>query len=88
MRIAFANRCAWRAFYIYLDSGRKIAHLGIDPTADRGPTCFGSIAGFSWRFGLPHFKWKYPCSPIRMAAYRLSQRFYHGLDGRYGWKVK
>lgn len=71
MHIKTADRCAWRAFYVYAGqndgaSHRQLFYAGIDPTRDRGPQVFGGIT-FGWphpwtaltfRFTLPHITWR------------------------------
>jgi hypothetical protein len=82
---------AWRARYVYwgesFQSARKIAHLGIDPTASR-PNVFGSLLGHEFRFEIPRLGHAYPASPLRRKAYELQSRILCGLDGRYGWGTK
>jgi hypothetical protein len=34
---------------------------------------------------LPRIAFKYPCSRIRSLAYQFISRFWHNVDGRYGW---
>lgn len=86
LTIKFAERCAWRAVYVYRnrkDGGqRKVFHISVDPTFSTGPKCSGSILSFSWCFTLPHLKWKYPAGPVRRWAQNLSSRFWSSLDGR------
>lgn len=87
IKIATAEGAAWRARYVYLDA-RKIAHIGVDPTASKGPQAFGSIAGHEFRFNLPTLRYANNMSPLRLRLFKLSQRFWHNMDGRYGWGSK
>lgn len=41
-QVAFAERCAWRAAYLYRGTD-QIARIGIDPTASGGPVLFGAF---------------------------------------------
>lgn len=75
---------AWRARYIMIN-GRKVAHIGVDPNGGTRPEMFGSLLGREFRFSLPTLHWKYPASPLRMRAYKLTSAFWHNVDGRYGW---
>jgi hypothetical protein len=84
IRILDGGCAAWRARYLYVNE-RKVAHIGIDPTGSHGPQMFGSLLGRSFRFGLPHVRWQYPASPLRMRLYKASSHFWHMMDGRYGW---
>jgi hypothetical protein len=104
VKIEFADHCAWRAFYVSRANtsdgyGRhQFLHLGIDPSTSSsiGPALFGGVVNpwnrrgwaFHWRVKLPCVRWKCPASPLRRWLYGLSSRFWHGLDGRYGWGRK
>ena len=94
--VTLAKRCAWRAVYIYGFSRVPRFYIGIDPTTGSGPQLFGgwqitlNRAG-SFRFNLPSIHWKHPHGRAWLMAYRVSSRFWHNMDGRYGWftpKVK
>lgn len=100
--IQFAERCAWRAFYISRTTmadgyGRhQFLHMGVDPKDGVRPQFFGSIGNpwnrrgrsLRWRLPLPRVAWKFPAGPVHRACYRLSSKFWHGVDGRYGWGTK
>jgi hypothetical protein len=34
---------------------------------------------------LPYMHWHHPMGGVRLALYKLSSRFWHNMDGRYGW---
>lgn len=89
MKIAFADKCAWRAVYVYAGD-RQLFRIGIDPTADTGPQFFGAILDRSIRFTLPHVKYRHAAycrprflRPVMFELWRVSDRFYRRLDGRY-----
>lgn len=75
---------AWRARYVHV-RGRQWVSFGIDPNHGTWPQAFGNVGRWSFRFGLPRVAWRYPMSPARSVAYRLSSRFWHNMDGRVGW---
>jgi hypothetical protein len=95
LTVQFAERCAWRAFYVSRRTGDgyrlQFLHMGIDPVVGPGPAFFGSVSNpwnargwsYSWRIGLPYVRWRYPAGRVRMLAYRVSARFWHSLDGRF-----
>lgn len=89
-RVAFAERCAWRAVYLRTRSGWQYFHMGVDPR--NGPErvdFFGGVAikvpgprrfiGFRWRFPLLWASWGR--SPRWW--WRLVSTVTHRLDGRY-----
>ena len=89
--ITFADRCAWRAVYIYTARPRfgrhttLVAYLGIDPYDGR-PEVFGGLLDWSFRFKVPGVvRWRHPMSAWRLKVYGWQQWFFHRLDGRYGW---
>ena len=87
--VKFAEHCAWRATYVSV-RGSQVLHFGVDPHNGVRPTFFWGLRvarGWSWggRFALPWVRWTYPASPLRLALYRASSRFWHKVDGRYGW---
>jgi hypothetical protein len=56
---------------------------------DRGPEVVVRFRVKAVRIPMPYVPWRYvmrsPAGSLRMRAYQLSQRFWHGMDGRYGW---
>ena len=88
MKIEFAEKCAWRAAYLFNGKGKQIAHFGIDPD-HAGPRLFGAVIGFSWNLRIPtvgfntayNHRWLMP-------LYRIQGRILSGLDGRYGWGMR
>lgn len=78
LEIKFAEKCAWRAFYVYVRD-RQVAHLGIDPTADRGARVFGRLFRFSFRLRVPFTVWRFN-QPRLVTRW---QQFIHSLDGRF-----
>src|ERR1700677_3891769 len=84
LQVVKATGCAWRARYLYLD-GKKIAYIGVDPNRDTAPQLFGGVAGRNFRFKLPYVSFRNTSSPLYLRAYKMSQAFWHGVDGRYGW---
>ena len=84
MQIQTAGGCAWRALYLSLN-GRQIAHIGVDPNNGVTPQLFGGFRWKSFRLPLPTLRWKWPCSGVRMFAYRMVHQFWFNVDGRYGW---
>lgn len=84
VEVADAGGASWRARYLYVN-GSKVAHIGVTPNGGTKPQLFGSVAGREFRLPLPTVRWKYPCSPLRMAAYKVVHQFWHNMDGRYGW---
>jgi hypothetical protein len=100
MQITFASMAAWRALYIARANtsdgyGRhQFFHIGIDPNDGIRPTLFGGFVnpwnrrGFSfrWRVPLPHVKWKNGGgSRFHLFLYGISHKFWHKMDGRFGW---
>ena len=93
--VRLAKRCAWRAVYIYGFSRVPRLFIGIDPDRNK-PTVFGGWflhrnKQGTFRFRLPTIRWKYPHGRFWLMAYKVNARFWHGMDGRYGWftpKVK
>ncbi len=86
--IEFAEKCAWRAAYLFVD-GRQVAHIGVDPNHGVRPRLFVMVGGGrSHNFLLPRVPWKQDASLLYLHAYRLSASFWHNVDGRYGWGVK
>jgi hypothetical protein len=85
IEIKTAEGCAWRARYLYIN-GQQVAHVSIDPRDGTDPQCSGSLGRFSFRFRLPRIPWRMATrNTLFMHAYQASQRFWHGVDGRYGW---
>ncbi len=85
--VEFAEKCAWRAAYLFVD-GRQVAHIGVDPDHGVRPKLFAKVAGRSFRFNLPRVPWRQDASPLYLHAYRMSASFWHNVDGRYGWGSK
>ncbi len=92
IKVSFAERCAWRAVYIYLQ-GKQVAHLGVDPRDGVRPQVFGGIAGgvtsetnwsHSFRLNIPTLRFKHPSTALYSKAYSLTSRFWHKVDGRFG----
>lgn len=83
-KILGAGCAAWRARYLMLN-GRKVAHICLDPSNGRTPTLSGSVAGREFRLRLPTLHWRYNASPLYRRAYQVVNRFWAGVDGRYGW---
>ncbi len=95
-----AERCAWRAVYLYWGDTQVFA-VGVDPSARDdvispelfwrcgAATILRRIVKGSHRVRLPHVPWSW-CArtnyawPV-MLLYRLSSWFWSGVDGRYGW---
>lgn len=81
----------------YHHQGREktmLAQLTIDPTADKPHITIGFRYrwwGPRWeryclkRIPVPFLRWRQNAGRFYLAAYRLSSRIQHGLDGRYGW---
>lgn len=93
---------AWRALYFYV-AGRQVLHFGVSPDSGVKPTFFGGVSlgpyevrgrrwngkSLNWRIQLPVIRWRYATrSKALMAAYRVQSRFWHQMDGRYGWGSK
>lgn len=91
-RIAFAEHCAWRATYVYVN-GHQVARIGIDPDWSRA-SVFGAIAYgwwkrpcdgarfprlFEFRIRIPFMAWKADGWYIRQAW----RNWIISLDGRY-----
>lgn len=83
------------------ESAHQFFHVGIDPNNGTRPQMFGAIASpfkrrgpgsfhLKFRFGLPHVPWRYydALGPVSRVAYRISSRFWHRMDGRYGLRRK
>src|SRR5262245_12282405 len=89
MRLQFAERCAWRALYLYRADGRQVLRLGVDPHDGVRPALFGAVGRWSLRLTLPYVPWRWVMAtryarPVAL-LYRASMRFWLGVDGRYGW---
>ena len=84
-----AQGCAWRARYVYAFSRVPRFYIGIDPMNYK-PNIFGgwfvhrNMQG-KFRFRLPTIRWKYPCGRFWLMAYKVNARFWHNMDGRWGW---
>jgi len=87
LELADGGGAAWRARYLYVN-GAKVAHIGVDPNNGVTPQCFGSLLGRDFRFGLPTLRWKTDMGKLHLAAYKVVNRFWHNVDGRYGWGSK
>lgn len=90
-KILDGGGAAWRALYVYV-KGRQLAHIGIQPDNGVKPTLFGGVGfapkQYNFRVPLPTIRWKYPHGKVWLRAYKFSQEFWHGMDGRYGWGTK
>ena len=76
---------AWRARYVKVRGVGQVLSFGVDPNDGTRPQAFGNVGRWSFRFGLPRARWHYPSTRVQSAAYKVSQWFWHGMDGRYGW---
>ena len=96
MEITKATGCAWRGVYIDDDHGRQLARAIVDPNGGVRPTLTLAVAIgrdehrnrlhprlAAVRIPLPYVGWRYPMGRIRRACYRISQRFWRGIDGRH-----
>lgn len=91
MKVIFAEKCAWRGIYLHRNNGRQIFRITVDPGIGSSfgiPTiniAFMGRQGF--RCNLPHIPWRWVMkgnySKFRTALYKLSQRFWFAVDGRY-----
>ena len=92
-RLVFADKCAWRAVYVYSTTGPQWFRIGVDPMDGVKPVCFGMIRvgshQFQWRFVLPYVAWKstyrFPRG-LWLRAYGVSKRFWSKVDGRHRGK--
>lgn len=98
MKIETGGGAAWRGIYISrskhkLQQHPQIFRAVIDPHGHAGliqPSL--EVAFFYYhkvRLPLPYVPWRW-CMATGYARpvtwlYRLSQWFWHGMDGRYGW---
>ena len=94
-----ATHCAWRGFYVYwrtFQLGRVILdpeylrpHLTVAVAVWVRRSCSGQRFPklLEARIPLPHLRWRGDRGPVGRAAYRAFSWFWHGLDGRYGWKA-
>lgn len=82
MHVAFAERCAWRAVYVYQGT-RQLGHIGIDPRGSSGPEVFVSLGRRHLRFTLPHLRWRYPHGRVWSWAYGLQGRILLRIDSRF-----
>ena len=94
-----AGGCAWRARYFYLFGRVPRFYIGINPDHGNKPTLFGGwfinrgpipYTKSRWRSGkfrlrLPSLRWQYQQKGVRKWAWWLSSRFWHQMDGRWGW---
>lgn len=78
MKIQYAEKCAWRAFYCITNKGYQFAHLGIDPTASK-PNIFGSLLSMQFRIYLPFMYWEANESRLK----RKWRNWITSLDGRF-----
>lgn len=90
-RIAFAEHCAWRATYAYVND-KLVARIGVDPTASC-PSIFGAFpigirtacSGeryprlVEFRIPIPFMAWKHDGWYIR----NVWRNWVRSLDGRY-----
>ena len=80
---------AWRARYLRIN-GTQRCYIGVDPNDGVTPQLFGGyflhreLQG-SFRIPLPTVRFKHPCSPLEARVYGIVRRFWHNMDGRYGW---
>lgn len=83
MHVMTASKTAWHGAYLYRANKRQIARVVLDPSAHSLGFAIGRRAV---RVPLPYIPWHWVlrCSIIA-PIYRLSSRFWAGLDGRYGW---
>lgn len=99
MKVMDGGGAAWRARYLYCDD-TLVCHIGIDPNGGTNPVLFGGIGGWWikrkrwiphlwWRIPLPRIPWRWVMEtdydPFCIFFYKLFSRFWHGMDGRYGW---
>lgn len=93
MKIAFAEKCQWRAMYVRFGD-RQVFHIGVDPNYGVKPTLFGGFGigswnswikphGFNFRLPLPWMAWNGSENRVRMFFYNLFTRFWHSVDGRF-----
>jgi hypothetical protein len=47
-----------------------------------------SLAFHMFRLPLPYLPWRSSAGKLYREAYKLSSRFWHNMDGRYGWGSK
>lgn len=101
LSIKTAEGCAWRGLYLYLRD-KQLGRIVLDPNGGCKPRLDIAIPVgwylscaklryprlFVIKIPLPYIKWKWPCGRLRLCLYKLSSRFYHNLDGRYGWYGK
>lgn len=98
MRLAKAERCAWRGRYLYTKNGRQLARITLDPSHGNKPRLtiafpigwYKNSAGRHPRLKtinitMPYLGWKTNMGRIRLRIYKFSQWFWHKMDGRYGW---
>lgn len=87
MRVKFAEKCAWRAVYVY-HKDVQIAYLGFDPESSR-PRLFGAIGNkrrdfvkINWV--VPHISWPLAARfQFLLPLYNVQQRVLHRIDGRF-----
>lgn len=85
--VSFAENCAWRAAYLYVD-GRQVAHIGVDPNHGVRPTLFLKVGRDNFRYNLPRVPWRMDAGPVYLHLYKLAATFWHNVDGRIGWGAK
>lgn len=85
---SFAERCAWRAVYVYLGE-RQVFHVGIDPSAGPGPSFFAAFhpfCGLGLRGRWPVFDsvrvWLYRLGEVRFVVPHIRWR-----SGMPAWKL-
>lgn len=87
-----AGGAAWRARYLYRD-GSQVARIVLDPHDGIRPTlCLAIVIrkrDLALRLPLPWIPWRW-CMATRyarpvVALYKAAARFWHNVDGRYGW---
>ncbi len=85
IEIKTAKECAWRALYLRVN-GQQIAHVGVDPNNGTRPVLFGGcdLLWRHFRIRLPSVPWRSNAGKVYSCAYTISQRFWFGVDGRFG----
>lgn len=96
-KIRFAEHCAWRATYAYVNE-KLVARIGIDPGCGKSEI-FGAFPYGWWtrkcdgeRFPrLFEFRFRVPFSTYRTGEWHLRsawRNWLHSLDGRYTEKAR
>ena len=90
LSVRTAGGCQGRARDLYAFSRVPRFFVGIDPDHGNKPTLFGGWyisrnRQGRFRFRLPSLRWQYQQKGVRKWAWWLSAKFWHHMDGRYGW---